>query len=85
MKILAADIGGTNARFALADPEGPAFDQVAQAMGGGMSITGPDSDHQVRAGIPIGDLGGGGFRARLATPRVVVTVDHEGRLRRIGP
>jgi len=39
----------------------PAFDQVAQAMGGGMSITGPDSEHQVRAGIPIGDLGGGMF------------------------
>ena len=39
----------------------PAFDQVAQAMGGGMSITGPDSDQMVRAGIPIGDLGGGMF------------------------
>ena len=39
----------------------PAFDQVAQAMGGGMSITGPDADHMVRAGIPIGDLGGGMF------------------------
>ncbi|MDG2500816.1 MAG: CoA transferase [Porticoccaceae bacterium] len=39
----------------------PAFDQVAQAMGGGMSITGPDSQHMVRAGIPIGDLGGGMF------------------------
>jgi crotonobetainyl-CoA:carnitine CoA-transferase CaiB-like acyl-CoA transferase len=39
----------------------PAFDQVAQAMGGGMSITGPDSKHMVRAGIPIGDLGGGMF------------------------
>ena len=39
----------------------PAFDQVAQAMGGGMSITGPDSEHMVRAGIPIGDLGGGMF------------------------
>ena len=39
----------------------PAFDQVAQAMGGGMSITGPDSRHMVRAGIPIGDLGGGMF------------------------
>ena len=41
----------------------PAFDQVAQATGGGMSITGPDADHQVRAGIPIGDLGGGMFAA----------------------
>jgi len=39
----------------------PAFDQVAQAMGGGMSITGPDAQHMVRAGIPIGDLGGGMF------------------------
>ena len=39
----------------------PAFDQVAQATGGGMSITGTDADHQVRAGIPIGDLGGGMF------------------------
>lgn len=39
----------------------PAFDQVAQAMGGGMSITGANADQQVRAGIPIGDLGGGMF------------------------
>lgn len=39
----------------------PAFDQVAQAAGGGMSITGPGPEQQVRAGIPIGDLGGGMF------------------------
>ncbi|TXS92034.1 CoA transferase [Parahaliea maris] len=39
----------------------PAFDQVAQASGGGMSITGMDPEHPVRAGIPIGDLGGGMF------------------------
>jgi CoA:oxalate CoA-transferase len=39
----------------------PSFDQVAQATGGGMSITGTDPDNQVRAGIPIGDLGGGMF------------------------
>jgi len=39
----------------------PAFDQVAQATGGGMSITGTDPQHPVRAGIPIGDLGGGMF------------------------
>ncbi|MCF4008966.1 CaiB/BaiF CoA transferase family protein [Rheinheimera sp. UJ63] len=39
----------------------PAFDQVAQATGGGMSITGADPSHPVRAGIPIGDLGGGMF------------------------
>jgi crotonobetainyl-CoA:carnitine CoA-transferase CaiB-like acyl-CoA transferase len=39
----------------------PAFDQVAQAYGGGMSITGEDAKQPVRAGIPIGDLGGGMF------------------------
>jgi len=39
----------------------PAFDQVVQAIGGGMSITGSDPDHPARAGIPIGDLGGGMF------------------------
>ncbi len=39
----------------------PAFDQVAQATGGGMSITGTDRQTPVRAGIPIGDLGGGMF------------------------
>ncbi len=41
----------------------PAFDQVAQGYGGGMSITGTDAQHPVRAGIPIGDLGGGMFAA----------------------
>ncbi|MBD2858093.1 CoA transferase [Spongiibacter sp. KMU-158] len=39
----------------------PAFDQVAQAYGGGMSITGSDKANPTRAGIPIGDLGGGMF------------------------
>jgi CoA:oxalate CoA-transferase len=39
----------------------PAFDQVVQGIGGGMSITGENSDHPNRAGIPIGDLGGGMF------------------------
>lgn len=39
----------------------PAFDQVTQATGGGMSITGENEDSPVRAGIPIGDLGGGMF------------------------
>ena len=38
-----------------------AFDQVVQALGGGMSITGLDKDTPMRAGIPIGDLGGGMF------------------------
>lgn len=39
----------------------PAFDQVAQAYGGGMSITGGNVNDPMRAGIPIGDLGGGMF------------------------
>ena len=39
----------------------PAFDQIVQGLGGGMSITGMGPGQQVRAGIPIGDLGGGMF------------------------
>lgn len=41
----------------------PAFDLVAQGMGGGMSITGEENGPPLRAGIPIGDLGGGLFAA----------------------
>lgn len=41
----------------------PAFDQVIQGMGGGMSITGMPEHAPVRGGIPIGDLGGGIFGA----------------------
>ncbi|TVS09398.1 MAG: CoA transferase [Gammaproteobacteria bacterium] len=39
----------------------PAFDQIVQGLGGGMSITGKGPNDAVRAGIPIGDLGGGMF------------------------
>ncbi len=39
--------------------EWPAFDIVAQAMGGGMTITGEPGSGPTRSGIPIGDLGGG--------------------------
>lgn len=45
------------------DPNRPAFDMVAQGMGGGMSITGEIGGRPLRAGIPIGDLGGGMFGA----------------------
>jgi CoA:oxalate CoA-transferase len=41
----------------------PAFDQIAQGMGGGMSITGQVGGEPTRAGIPIGDLAGGMFAA----------------------
>lgn len=43
------------------DTQRPAFDQVVQAMGGGMSITGDPSTGPIRSGIPMGDLGGGVF------------------------
>lgn len=39
----------------------PAFDQIVQGLGGGMSITGSGPGEAVRAGIPIGDLAGGMF------------------------
>ena len=39
----------------------PAFDLVAQGMGGGMSLTGGPDDEPMRSGIPIGDLAGGMF------------------------
>lgn len=45
------------------DTQRPAFDQVVQAMGGGMSITGTPQTGPIRSGIPIGDLGGGLFGA----------------------
>ena len=35
-----------------------AFDQVVQAYGGNMSITGNDVKHPQRSGVPIADLGG---------------------------
>lgn len=41
----------------------PAFDMVAQGIGGGMSLTGEADGRPLRAGIPIGDLGGGMFGA----------------------
>ena len=43
------------------DFQRPAFDQIVQGLGGGMSITGTHAEQPVRAGIPIGDLGGGMF------------------------
>ncbi|WOJ93590.1 CoA transferase [Congregibacter variabilis] len=58
-RIITCSISG----FGSAGPnyQRPAFDQVVQAIGGGMSITGQDAQEPTRAGIPIGDLGGGMF------------------------
>jgi crotonobetainyl-CoA:carnitine CoA-transferase CaiB-like acyl-CoA transferase len=39
----------------------PAYDMIVQALSGGMSLTGEIEGRPVRAGIPIGDLGGGLF------------------------
>ena len=41
----------------------PGFDQIAQGMGGLMSVTGPQGEGPWRVGIPIADLCGGIFAA----------------------
>ncbi len=42
----------------------PGFDQIAQGMGGLMSITGAPGGGPMRVGIPIADLTAGGFAAQ---------------------
>ena len=56
----------------------PAFDQIAQGMGGGMSITGQVDGEPTRAGIPIGDLGGG-MMAAIGVLAAVEGRNHTGR------
>lgn len=56
----------------------PAFDQVVQGMGGGMSITGHLGGEPLRAGIPIGDLGGGLFGA-IGVLAALAARDRSGR------
>jgi len=41
----------------------PGFDQIAQGMGGLMSITGLPGQGPVRVGVPIADLSGGNYAA----------------------
>ena len=41
----------------------PAFDVVAQAMGGLVSITGPDADHLTKCGPSVGDIFAGSLGA----------------------
>jgi len=60
------------------DTDRPAFDQVVQAMGGGMSITGTPETGPTRSGIPMGDLGGGVFGA-MGVLAALVERDQTGR------
>ncbi len=41
----------------------PAYDQILQGMGGGMSLTGPVDGPPTKFGIPIGDIAAGMFGA----------------------
>lgn len=50
----------------------PAFDIIAQAMGGLMGITGPDPEHPTKAGPGIGDI----FPATLAAFGILAAVRH---------
>ncbi len=59
------------------DPNRPAFDQVVQGMGGGMSITGFADRSPVRSGIPHGDLGGGVF-GTIGILSALVAREHTG-------
>lgn len=60
------------------EPDRPAFDMVAQGMGGGMSITGFEGGEPIRAGIPIGDLGGGMF-AVMGIQSALIARERTGR------
>jgi crotonobetainyl-CoA:carnitine CoA-transferase CaiB-like acyl-CoA transferase len=59
-------------------PDRPAFDLVAQGMGGGMSLTGYPEGEPLRAGIPIGDLAGGMFGA-IGVLSALQARNHTGR------
>lgn len=56
----------------------PAFDQIVQGLGGGMSITGDGPGKAVRAGIPIGDLAGGMF-AVMGIQAALLSREQSGR------
>lgn len=53
----------------------PAFDIIAQAMGGIMSITGTDAAHPMKVGPGVGDI----FPAALAAVGVLAAVRHAER------
>jgi crotonobetainyl-CoA:carnitine CoA-transferase CaiB-like acyl-CoA transferase len=66
-------LGAVNPRIILGSVSGfgqtgpwrhlPAYDLVAQAVGGGMSLTGEPGRRPVKMGIPVGDLAAGAFVA----------------------
>jgi crotonobetainyl-CoA:carnitine CoA-transferase CaiB-like acyl-CoA transferase len=56
----------------------PAFDVVAQAMGGIMSINGPDQDSRVRVGSGIGDTVPGLYAA-LGTVMALLSAQRSGQ------
>ncbi|WP_210496851.1 CaiB/BaiF CoA transferase family protein [Microvirga antarctica] len=53
----------------------PAFDVVAQAMGGAMGITGPDAQTPMKIGPGVGDI----FPASLAAFGIMAALHHAGR------
>jgi len=61
-RIVYASISGFGQNGPLS--ERPGFDQIAQGMGGLMSITGTPGEGPMRVGIPIADLTAGGFAAQ---------------------
>jgi crotonobetainyl-CoA:carnitine CoA-transferase CaiB-like acyl-CoA transferase len=50
----------------------PSYDVVAQAMGGLMSVTGPDADHPTKTGPGIGDI----FSGLMMSFAIVAAVRH---------
>lgn len=53
----------------------PAFDIIAQAMGGIMGVTGVDADHPLKVGPGVGDI----FPATLAAVGILAAVRHAER------
>ncbi|GAB3710397.1 CaiB/BaiF CoA transferase family protein [Nocardiopsis oceani] len=59
--LVIASVSGFGTVGPLAQSAG--LDQVAQAMSGLMSVTGPDADHPTRVGLPVMDIYAGLFTA----------------------
>ena len=56
----------------------PAYDVVAQAMGGLTAVTGPDAGHPMNAGAPMGDMGPALFAA-IGILAAVRHAEHTGQ------